>query len=122
PPAPTAVRRTGRRPVVRMALAPRRRFADKSLAGAGFSAMVPSSAAPGTPMDKPARSPPRALADIARKTLNAAFAKQGFASTELVTRWADIVGADIAAHCEPERIRWPRPVGGDLPEPGTIVL
>jgi len=73
-------------------------------------------------MNKPARSPPRALADIARKTLNAAFAKQGFASTELVTRWADIVGADIAAHCEPERIRWPRPAGGDLPEPGTIVL
>ena len=32
------------------------------------------------------------------------------------------MGADIAAHCEPERIRWPRPAGGDLPEPGTIVL
>ena len=73
-------------------------------------------------MNKPARSPPRALADIARKTLNAAFAKQGFASTELVTRWAEIVGADIGAYCEPERIRWPRPVRGDLPEPGTIVV
>ena len=73
-------------------------------------------------MNKPPRSQPRPLVDIARKTLKGAFAKQGFASTELVTRWADIVGADIAAHCEPERIRWPRAVGADLPEPGTIML
>ena len=73
-------------------------------------------------MNKPARSRPRPLSEIARKTLKDAFAKQGFASTELVTRWAEIVGADIAAYCQPERIRWPRPVGVDLPEPGTIVL
>jgi hypothetical protein len=73
-------------------------------------------------MDKPGRSPTRALAEVLRKTLNDAFAKQGFASTELVTRWPDIVGADIAAHCEPEKIRWPRPVGDDMPEPGTLVL
>jgi hypothetical protein len=73
-------------------------------------------------MNKPARSQPRPLADIARKTLNQAFAKQGFASAELVTRWAEIVGTEIAAHCEPERIRWPRPVGRDSPEPGILVL
>src|SRR5437588_7498793 len=73
-------------------------------------------------MNKSARSQPRTLADILRKTLNEAFAKQGFASTELVTRWADIVGVEIAAHSEPERIRWPRPIGAELPEPGTIVL
>ena len=73
-------------------------------------------------MNKSARSQPRALVDVLRKTLNEAFAKQGFASTELVTRWADIVGVEIAAHSEPERIRWPRPIGAELPEPGTIVL
>ncbi|HEY7296409.1 MAG TPA: DciA family protein [Xanthobacteraceae bacterium] len=73
-------------------------------------------------MNKPAHLQPRPLGDIARKALKGAFAKQGFASTELVTRWAEIVGADIAAFCEPERIRWPRPVGAELPEPGTIVL
>src|SRR5258705_2222840 len=73
-------------------------------------------------MDKPRRSQPRPLADILRKTLNDAFAKQGFASTELVARWTDIVGAEIAAHSEPEKIQWPRPVGADLPEPGTLVL
>jgi hypothetical protein len=73
-------------------------------------------------MDKPGRTQTRALADVLRKTLNDAFAKQGFASTELVTRWPDIVGAEIAIHCEPEKIRWPRPIGDDMPEPGTLVL
>jgi hypothetical protein len=73
-------------------------------------------------MNKP--GPPRArpLADLLRKTLNQAFAKQGFASTELVTRWGEIVGADIAAHSEPEKIQWPRPFGNDMPEPGILVL
>ena len=73
-------------------------------------------------MDKPRNSQVRALADAMRSTLNDAFAKQGFASTELVTRWADIVGADIAAHSEPEKIQWPRPFGEDMPQPGTLVL
>jgi hypothetical protein len=74
------------------------------------------------PMDKPRRSQPRPLSDLLRKTLNEAFAKQGFASTELVTRWPEIVGAELAAHSEPEKIQWPRPFGNDLPEPGTLVL
>jgi len=73
-------------------------------------------------MDKPRRSQPRPLSDLLRKTLNEAFAKQGFASNELVTRWAEIVGADIAAHSEPEKIQWPRPFGDDMPEPGTLLL
>jgi hypothetical protein len=73
-------------------------------------------------MDKPRRSQPRPLSDLLRKTLNEAFAKQGFASTELVTRWPDIVGAEIAASSEPEKIQWPRPFGNDMPEPGTLVL
>jgi hypothetical protein len=62
------------------------------------------------------------LAEVLHRTLNAAFAKQGFASTELVTRWADIVGAEIADHSEPEKILWPRPSGADVPEPGVLVL
>jgi hypothetical protein len=71
-------------------------------------------------MNKP--SFPRPLADVVHKTLNEAFAKQGFASTELVTRWADIVGAEIAEHSEPEKIQWSRPSGGETPEPGTLML
>jgi hypothetical protein len=73
-------------------------------------------------MDKPRRSRPRPLSELLCKTLNDAFAKQGFASTELVTRWPEIVGADIAAHSEPEKIQWPRPVGDTMPDPGTLVL
>src|SRR5262244_2629898 len=73
-------------------------------------------------MNKPGKSFPRPLADLLHKTLTDAFAKQGFASSELVTRWADIVGAEIAAHSEPEKIQWPRGAGGHTPEPGTLVL
>jgi len=73
-------------------------------------------------VNKPAKSYPRPLSDLLHKTLKDAFAKQGFASTELVTRWTEIVGAEIAAHSEPEKIQWPRPVNGQTPEPGTLVL
>jgi hypothetical protein len=73
-------------------------------------------------MNKP-RSSPRALADVLRKTLTEAFAKQGFASVELVTRWPQIAGAEIAAHSQPEKIQWPRgPQAGNAPEPGTLLL
>jgi hypothetical protein len=71
-------------------------------------------------MNKPKRVRP--LADVLRKTLNEAFAQQGFASTELITRWPEIVGAEIAAHSEPEKIRWPRHSGNEAPEPATLVL
>jgi hypothetical protein len=73
-------------------------------------------------VNKPGKSYPRPLKDLLHKTLTDAFAKQGFASTELVTRWAEIVGAEIAAHSEPEKIQWSRPYNGQTPEPGTLVL
>jgi len=73
-------------------------------------------------MNKPGKSFPRPLADILQRTLNAAFAKQGFVSTELVTRWGEIVGAEIAEHSEPDKIQWPRPADGKTPEPGVLVL
>jgi hypothetical protein len=74
-------------------------------------------------MDKPAKSHPRPLAEVLRKTLTDAFAKQGFASVELVTRWPEIVGPEIAAHSQPEKIQWPRtPQARNAPEPGTLLL
>jgi hypothetical protein len=73
--------------------------------------------------DKRAKSHPRPLAEVLRKTLTDAFAKQGFASVELVTRWPEIVGAEIAAHSQPEKIQWPRtPQAKNAPEPGTLLL
>ncbi len=53
---------------------------------------------------------------------NDAFARQGFASRELATRWAEIAGPEIAAHSEPIKIQWPRPIEGQPPEPATLVL
>jgi hypothetical protein len=73
-------------------------------------------------VNKPSKSYPRPLSQLLHKTLGDAFAKQGFASTELVTRWTEIVGTEIAAHSEPEKIQWPRPVEGRSAEPGTLVL
>ena len=78
-------------------------------------------------MNKP--SPPagrysaaRPLSDLLRKTLADSFARQGFASTELISRWSDIAGLDVAAHAQPVKIQWQRPVGDAPPEPATLVL
>src|ERR1700674_2140957 len=77
-------------------------------------------------MDKPARSAPRALGDLARRYLGATFAPQAFPSTELVTHWPDIVGEEISAHCEPVKMQWPRrhdvAQAGEPPDPATLVL
>jgi hypothetical protein len=73
-------------------------------------------------VNKPGKSYPRPLADLLHRTLKDAFAKQGFAASELVTRWAEIAGAEIAAHSEPEKIQWPRTADGQPPAPGILVL
>ncbi len=75
------------------------------------------------PTNKPWKTQARPLADILRGTIKDAFAKQGFAATELITRWPEIIGPEIAAHCEPEKIQWPRAArGADDSPPGTLVL
>lgn len=73
-------------------------------------------------MNKPGRIHAKPLSALLGSTINDVFAKQGFASRELVTRWADIAGANVAAHSEPLKIQWPRPVEGQPPEPATLVL
>ena len=73
-------------------------------------------------MNKPVRSHPKPLSQIVNKTIADAFAKQGFASTGLVTHWPEIVGAEIADHAEPMRMIWPRRVHEDDPDPATLVL
>lgn len=72
--------------------------------------------------NKPSRAPPKSLRDLLGKVVADSFARRGFASAELVTRWADIVGAEIAAHSEPMKMLWPRPAAGEDSEPGTLVL
>src|SRR5438876_12403237 len=73
-------------------------------------------------MSKPGPITAKPLSVLLSDVFSDAYAKQGFASTELVTRWAEIAGAEIAAHSEPEKIQWPRPLPGQPAAPGTLVL
>ena len=73
-------------------------------------------------MTKPSRSFPRPLSELLGATLSDALKAQGFASTEIISRWGDIVGAEIAAHSEPIKISWPRAIGDEAAEPATLVL
>jgi len=72
-------------------------------------------------VNKP-RSQPKPLGQLVGKTIADALARQGFASTGLVTHWPEIVGAEIADHAEPMRMIWPRRVHEDDPDPATLVL
>lgn len=73
-------------------------------------------------MNKASRSFAKPLRDLVGKSVGQAFRRQGFASAELVTRWNEIVGGEIAAHSEPIKIQWSRPMTGAEPDPGTLVL
>ncbi|MGZ5811579.1 MAG: DUF721 domain-containing protein [Xanthobacteraceae bacterium] len=73
-------------------------------------------------MNKSFRSNARRLSDLIGKPLADAFKKQGFASREIVTRWPEIVGPEVAAHAEPIRMQWPRQPGTEENEPATLVL
>ena len=73
-------------------------------------------------MNKPSRPFARPLRELLGKLVGDAFARQGFASAELVTRWEDIVGHEIAAHSEPIKLQWPRGKDPEDSEAGTLVL
>jgi hypothetical protein len=73
-------------------------------------------------MNKPKKTYPRPLADVVGRCLGDVFARQGFASGELVTHWPEIVGEEIAAHAEPLKLQWARGGDPDTSEPATLVL
>ena len=73
-------------------------------------------------MAKPGYISAKPLSVLLSDVFSDAYAKQGFAARELVTRWADIAGPEVAAHSEPLKIQWPRPVEGQAQEPATLVL
>ena len=73
-------------------------------------------------MNTTSRSFPRPLSDFTGATLSDSLKAQGFASTELIARWATIAGPEIAAHSEPMKITWPRAIGEEAPEPATLML
>src|SRR3984885_11001978 len=73
-------------------------------------------------MSKPGRFSAKPLSVLLSDVFSDAYAKQGFAARELVTRWAEIAGRDVAAHSEPLKLQWPRPVEGQPQEPATLIL
>ena len=81
-------------------------------------------------MNKSGRAFAKPLRDTVGKLIGDSFRQRGFASAELVTRWAEIAGAEIAAYSEPLKIQWTRPPRSAAPgsasaegqEPGTLVL
>ena len=73
-------------------------------------------------MAKPGPISAKPLSVLLGDVFSDAYAKQGFAARELVTRWSEIAGASIAAHSEPLKLQWPRPVEGQPQEPATLVL
>jgi len=73
-------------------------------------------------MSKPRPISAKPLSILLNDVFAEAYAKQGFAARELVTRWGEIAGPEIAAHSEPLKMQWPRPVEGQPQEPATLVL
>jgi len=73
-------------------------------------------------MSKPGRIYAKPLSLLLSDVFKDAYAKQGFAARALVTRWAEIAGRDVAAHSEPLKLQWPRPVEGQPQEPATLIL
>jgi hypothetical protein len=67
---------------------------------------------------------PRLIAQLVGSCLGETFARRGFASTDIVTHWAEIVGQEVAAHAEPMKLQWPRETetGDEAGEPATLFL
>ncbi|HVV94229.1 MAG TPA: DciA family protein [Hyphomicrobiales bacterium] len=74
--------------------------------------------------DPPRRSRrPRQIAELIAPCLGKALAAQGFAEAEIVTRWGEIAGPELAARSRPLKLQWPRRRGKDAPpEPGTLIV
>jgi hypothetical protein len=68
----------------------------------------------------------RPLAELVDQCLAPVLAKQGFAASDVIVAWPEIVGERLAAFCEPVKMQWPRRPPGlqyDAPqEPATLVV
>ncbi|ACL62383.1 DUF721 domain-containing protein [Methylobacterium nodulans] len=69
---------------------------------------------------------PKPLSELIERSLGPVFAAQGFASTDILASWPEIVGERLAGFCQPEKFEWPRRRAGRGPEarpaPGTLVV
>ncbi|MGY2052444.1 DUF721 domain-containing protein [Methylobacterium sp. JK268] len=69
---------------------------------------------------------PKPLSELIERSLGPVFAAQGFASTDILASWPEIVGERLAGFCQPEKFEWPRRRGARgsdaKPAPGTLVV
>lgn len=66
----------------------------------------------------------RALGEFVPLCLGEALAAQGFADAEIVTRWADIAGEDLARRSRPMKLAFPRgrKVEGEGRRPAVLTV
>jgi hypothetical protein len=64
----------------------------------------------------------RPLAELVDKTLGEALARRGFADSEIIVSWPEIVGPDLAAHSRPDRLIWPKQRQDDAPMGALLVV
>jgi len=57
-----------------------------------------------------------------RDLTRAVFARYGFAYAEVVARWPEIAGDELAGISRPERIRWPRSSESGRKTGGTLIV
>lgn len=67
------------------------------------------------------------LAELIEGCVGPAFAAQGFASTDILAAWPEIVGERLSRYCRPAKLEWPRrrkaaETAGGAPESGTLVV
>lgn len=69
---------------------------------------------------------PKPLAEFVDACLGRALAAQGFAASDVIVAWPDIVGERLARFSQPLRIDWPRRGAtrgrDERPEPATLVV
>jgi hypothetical protein len=72
------------------------------------------------------RQRPRPLADFLDVCLSPSLAAQGFATSDIIVAWPDIVGERLAAFTQPLKIEWkrkgPNADPDARPEPATLVI
>ena len=64
------------------------------------------------------------LAELIEACIGPAYAAQGFASTDILNAWPEIVGERLSQQCQPVKLEWPRRRAGAeaQAEAGTLIV
>ncbi len=76
-------------------------------------------------MAAPKPGPPRPLADLVDACLGPALAAQGFAASDIIASWPEIVGERLSGFSQPLKVEWPRKARGVDPGerlPASLVV